>query len=59
MASNYPLLQGVDVNLYAYSPVAEFYDVPSGNIVNSDLGLYFANLFGLDLDRITWEYRYD
>jgi len=49
---------GVDVDLYAYSPDADFSErLPSGTMVNSDLGNYFAHLFNLDVNRITWDLR--
>jgi len=41
---------GIDVNLFAYSPHGR---VPSGNMVNSDLGLFLADEFKLDLAKAT------
>jgi alkaline phosphatase len=41
---------GIDVDLFAYSPYGR---VPSGNMVNSDLGLFLASEFGLDLAKAT------
>jgi len=42
---------GIDVNLFAYSPSGG--RVPSGNMLNSDLGLFFASEFQLDLKKAT------